>query len=567
MNRYLSVLLICFIGSTTAFGHEVLTHQNIGNVAVAYLQQTDRNRQLPSNLQPLLLIGAVQEDNAALPQTLGGKIGNNYRYFFHFLPALNFAIGVFGNVNATCGSIQWGVTDDNQCTATCTIPVICDPSIGSATSVNAFRWDRDLTPDHTTGAPTTSAIEQFGYFVHLLEDLGSPPHTRNDIHPCVLGVIYCDPFERDNNGATPSLQVALSLPTGGAAIIPTDGFSIPEEFFTSLRNYVSTNYYSENTVFAPGLPGPAAVLDDSRYFYGSCIEASVFAGTCETVNGMSVRKSAHKGPWYWAFCAPELLLNGNNETACDKTRAGIDSTIAQEQFAELGPVIAQQVAAFIRFYAPALSVQTLGNPNATITSTSAMFPDGTQIADLSAAINCATCSAVFPNGGQITLIANDNGGSAFKQWSGDCAGTENPLTITLVNDMNCTAEFGALPAVVLSPYGSQNLSATPGPYDLYVVDSNLSPVSGPGIITVTVLRQVFSECSGLLFVSQITASVPQGQTSVAFASAANVAGRDPACMSLPITTTFTVQQATLAPNTLLNLSTVPSQQLTLSITR
>jgi hypothetical protein len=45
----------------------------------------------------------------------------------------------------------------------------------------------------------------------------------------------------------------------------------------------------------------------------------------------------------------------------DNTLASIDSVIAQEQFAELGPVIAQHVASFIQFYAPVLTVQVTGN--------------------------------------------------------------------------------------------------------------------------------------------------------------------------------------------------------------
>lgn len=221
-----------------------------------------------------------------------------------------------------------------------------------------------------------------------------------------------------------------------------------------------------------------------------------------------------------------------------------------------------------------IGVTTAGTGSGTVTSN----PSG---------IDCgSTCIAAFPlltsegNGNTITLTATADSGSAFNRWSGTCTqlpgntSSGDEITFPVVNSgiqvfpEDCTATFGPpAPAVVLNPYGNQSLSTTPGPYDIQVVGSDLTPISAPAIITITILRQVFSQCSGLLFVSQITASIPQGQTSVAFGSAGNVAGRDPACMSLPITTTFTVQQATLAPNTVLNLSTVPSQQLSLSITR
>lgn len=119
---------------------------------------------------------------------------------------------------------------------------------------------------------------------------------------------------------------------------------------------------------------------------------------------------------------------------------------------------------------------------------------------------------------------------------------------------------GQTPAVLLNPFGAQTSA---GPYNINVVNQDLSPTTAPQDITVTLLRDVISQCSGLLFSSDRTVVVSQGQPSATYNFNA---GRDPACPSLPITTQYTITMATMTGQTL-NLSVVPQQQLTLSITR
>ncbi len=340
------------------------------------------------------------------------------------------------------------------------------------------------------------------------------------------------------------------MPPVGIFAIDTSTFSNPGQFFSSLQTYVSSNYYSDHTIFATGLPGPALVTDDDQYLYGNCITASYWAGTCKSVNGFMVRKIARKGALFWA-CAKPL-----GASACGNF-ASIDTTIAQEQFAELGPVIVQQVAAFLQFYAPALSVNIQGSGSGAVTSS-----PGT-------GINCdsGTCSALFVQGAQVTLTATQAG---FTGWSGDCASAGTTLTaqVTLTEDMDCTATFGELkPAVHLNPFGSQTLTTAPGPYYVEAVDSNLNPISPMADITVTIHRDVNSGChaGGPLFSSDSTVVISQGQTSSTYGS---VAGRDPNCNTVAIQTVFTIKSATIGPNnTPLDLSGVPSAQLSLSVLR
>ena len=114
MKHALRLLCISVVGTSAVYAHEVLTHQKIGSVAVAYLQQSSPNRPVLPSLQQLLLIGAVQEDNDPLPGLPFPVVG---RYYFHFSPSLNFSIVVpipvppfiFPPVvSGSCTSIGWG---------------------------------------------------------------------------------------------------------------------------------------------------------------------------------------------------------------------------------------------------------------------------------------------------------------------------------------------------------------------------------------------------------------------------------------------------------------------------
>jgi len=57
-------------------------------------------------------------------------------------------------------------------------------------------------------------------------------------------------------------------------------------------------------------------------------------------------------------------------------------------------------------------------------------------------INCGSdCIQHFNEDTEVILTATPNQGFAFTSWQGDCAGTANPLTITITADMDCSATF------------------------------------------------------------------------------------------------------------------------------
>jgi len=481
----LASLLICMNAVSPA--HEIYTHKKISDAAVAYLLKLSADqtpqRPLPLGsmlaLQSALEIGAEHEDDAFGPNLLGY---NPYgRFFFHFTPALeNNLSGLLTNISAnTCSSIGWSQSagfpagssnGKNGCAVSC---VSNNPVVGVGciaiegnNHVNSFRWDQDLTtaPD---GFPTAGSITGLGYVIHLLEDLGSPPHTRNDAHPCPLGAFYCDEFEKFNDnekyapygdpqnlpGGVWQLFLDDTISSSGVPtqVISTSGFSTPTQFLTALQQYTCKNYYSNRTVFQAcgdtGQPGPTSVYDDGNYFYGACltsdsgIEVSLIAGTCHSKGNQFVRKIAHKGALYWASCL----------TGCDPTKADIDQTIAREQFAELGPVIAQHVAAFLQFYAPALTVTisgTSGSGTGKVTVAPGVAPNvgSTQITCASAQSGTPSCSGLFvqtaAGAPSLTLTAAPDPGSTFIGWTENCSGTNLTTTTTLSSDQSCTATFG-----------------------------------------------------------------------------------------------------------------------------
>jgi len=491
-NIVLAFLVLC--ANSDVFAHEIETHKRIGDAAVAYLQQIQQNqaksglspRPLPLDsikglLQTTLQYGAKHEDDAYLWNVGINPYG---RFIFHFTPALdNKLAGLFTDISAnTCSSIGWsqsigypgGSPSASNGKAGCSVS--CDSRLGYVEAAcvlidgnnhtNSFRWDQDLTAG-SDGYPAVNSINGLGYVIHLLEDLGSPPHTRNDAHPCALGAFYCDQFEKFNdNEKYPKCGDPQILPGGvweaflgdtisnsgvQTQVVPTNGFTSPSQFLDALQRYTCKNYYSNRTAFQAcydGVAGPTSVVEDSNYFYGACvttdsgIDVSSIAGTCHFKGNQWVRKIAHKGALYLASCL----------TGCDPTKADIDQTIAREQFAELGPVIAQHVAAFLQFYAPALTVTmsgTSGSGTGQVTVAPGVAPNvgSTQITCASAQSGTPSCSGLFvqtaAGAPSLTLTAAPDPGSTFIGWTENCSGTNLTTTTTLSSDQSCTATFAS----------------------------------------------------------------------------------------------------------------------------
>jgi hypothetical protein len=69
-------------------------------------------------------------------------------------------------------------------------------------------------------------------------------------------------------------------------------------------------------------------------------------------------------------------------------------------------------------------------------------------------IDCGKdCREVYPQSERLTLTATASADSQFEGWTGDCIGSNPSITITIAEEMNCLAQFGAVektetPAVI-----------------------------------------------------------------------------------------------------------------------
>lgn len=69
-------------------------------------------------------------------------------------------------------------------------------------------------------------------------------------------------------------------------------------------------------------------------------------------------------------------------------------------------------------------------------------PNNGSVASNTGGISCgSTCTGYYVSGASVTLTATANSGYTFSSWGGDCAGTTNPLTLTVAANTACSATF------------------------------------------------------------------------------------------------------------------------------
>ena len=264
--RKLGILFFLLVLIPCTLGHQGATHRTLSSAAVTHLGLVTESSF--SCVLDYLLVGAEAEDE---PWT---------RSLAHFEPALP---------GISCGAIEWGFTRGiTQWPATIT---------------NDFTWDDAVLHRWST---QHQGWTDLGYVLHLLEDMSSPAHVRQDKHPPGNS----DPYESINAGRP------FVMPAKSSGV---KYFSSPQDYLQNLQTYTRNNYYSGDTVFEA--PGPAAAFEDNDYFYDA-----------------SFRKIAYKSTRYrWSF--------PKDRTLCD-----IDSTIALEQYDELAPLTVQYAAGLIKHY-------------------------------------------------------------------------------------------------------------------------------------------------------------------------------------------------------------------------
>ena len=137
-----------------AKAHEVGTHVNITDAAVQYLRRLALNRvdsvdprfACENDLATWLREGVILEDDLFVSRPV-----------FHFDPRLTW-------FNSSCTSTEWAFGDAR-----------CISSVYVRTNIH--RWQEAMA-----AAEAEAGFRELGWVLHLLEDLTSPAHVRNDPH-------------------------------------------------------------------------------------------------------------------------------------------------------------------------------------------------------------------------------------------------------------------------------------------------------------------------------------------------------------------------------------------------
>ncbi len=514
MRAVIIVLLLSLFAAAQSFAHEVLTHQKISAQAVEYLRGIDPSRfdmsGIPfDTIKIALERGAVGEDND-LPQYRLPVIGEIMgRYFVHFLFPLNKTLAVVTpntvppyipipgvvTLTASCNSVQWAFLIAGTCTAQTGLPPTGLPLL-SLNGSNAHTWNTALSAFESTdyyGAPTFEGWQHLGYVIHLLEDLTSPAHTRNDPHPCVGSHFAplpfesgrCDVYEKENNGATPSMPSPMVNSQVLGAPNPWN-VTDPQELFAGLGTWTQANFFSTHSTFDPTQPGPSVIGSDTsssgsrpRYYYGPCLASSGADRGCVSINpatGLPARKIAHQ-------TRTSAILGPRS--------ADIDPTIAREQFLELGPVAVEYVAALMKLYAPKVTIEVQ-----TSSTSSGKVSSASLINDCVGSTTPA-CSFVVVNGSTINMTAVPDSGSDFAGWGGDCGGSALTTTVVVTADMKCTAAFGRTVTVTVTGVG--NVTSSPPGIDNCTSQCN-APFSGSVTLSASPVNDFIQwggDCAGL----------------------------------------------------------------------
>ena len=121
--------------------------------------------------------------------------------------------------------------------------------------------------------------------------------------------------------------------------------------------------------------------------------------------------------------------------------------------------------------------------NKSITATFAAIPVTYTLATAVVGSGTVTPSpnqATYPSGSTVTLTATPATGFAFSGWSGDAAGTTNPLSVVMNANKAITATFTALPQYTLSVTLAGSGTVTPSPNQAtYVSGSTVTLTAVP----------------------------------------------------------------------------------------
>lgn len=358
---FYSLMSVGVLLAGPSYSHSLPTHRNITTATVDFLTQSKTltcNAANRKALTDLLMTGTVGEDDWVDPSNQG-KLG---RFVFHFLPALSDTA-----VRAECSSFQWaGLDKPGSRQVNCHYHIL--PAIRATVGLT-IRLPKDfkffvgrfpLTNGHTYAAAVADArkphakhrefgqgFEHLGYVLHLLQDLTSPAHSRNDGHGYLFHGHYSlqpaasgspDPMEVTARGDETDRKPRLPSPTTRLIDMP------PRDLFLALNKYVRQNFFSADTVFQQ--PGPADLSTAAGRRAAQCL---LPGRTCKDGRGRSIafHDPRRAGPIYKPGLGPGGGGAGEDVGLGNMT---VSYAVADAQWEELGPLAVRYGASLIDRY-------------------------------------------------------------------------------------------------------------------------------------------------------------------------------------------------------------------------
>ena len=391
-----------------AIAHEVSAHKAITDTALAMLGVMEPA--LGACIQDSELRKHVLEMVEKEDAYLSGWLGN---FMFHFQPTLHdhFQLNVLGHrvdavVHSGCDSNTRGFE-----TADCSASLHAGMVSQSFTSPAYGMHDTAIgLLAFYKGPEKVDGWKELGRLTHLLQDLTSPAHVREDAHPHLFGNLFAAQLFGD-----PSIYEVVNaertVPT--AVLDAPPGFNIAgmpaRDLFSSLRAHTAANFHSEKSLGIPGIPPFQSNVDAAGYALDG--------------NGHRI--------WRWSFGVPT-----------------IDDVVANAQFDRLSPLAVRYTVALLNYIHEHLASicdqkLTLAIEGEGSISASSIFdtdpkPAGEQS---SCTAGDEACEGWFGAGRRVRLIAEARPGWRFDRWTGADCGTESECTVTMNNSKSVSAIF------------------------------------------------------------------------------------------------------------------------------
>ena len=184
-------------------------------------------------------------------------------------------------------------------------------------------------------------------------------------------------------------------------------------------------------------------------------------------------------------------------------------------------------------------------------------------------ISCGSnCSNSYADGTHIILTASANSGYKFSNWTGDCSGTDNSLTIVMDSDKSCSASFVIfVPSITLSvatvnaelDIAITNVEVTNsgGTATLYSISPSL--VNGLSFATATGTISGTPSATATLQAYTITATNITGSDSATVKISVSQITSKPSIADITATQSYFVDVAIISPITFTNTGGVTQE--------